>query len=237
MDRRLFFTLLNFFFLFGFLFLVYLILAPFLDTLGWAGVIGIATYPLYRRLRNRFPGRDTIAASIMTPLVVMTLVVPFVLFIFILGGEVSQVYQHLEKVTAAGGSDVDRVGHPRQPSHGDVGDPAAGIRRADVPPLQPMQRGRVELRLDSVRGNFLSANAFGLAADTRKSWADGLTNQDADQRGQHSQLSHGNPPRDRNFLFHPAAVKNPVPPCPVPYDVTSRKKLLPFSGNVRALLF
>jgi len=106
MDRRLFFTLLNFFFLFGFLYLVYQILAPFLDTLGWAGVIGIATYPLYRRLRNRFPGRDTIAASIMTPLVVMTLVVPFVLFIFILGGEVSQVYQHLEKVTAAGGSDV-----------------------------------------------------------------------------------------------------------------------------------
>ena len=106
MDRRLFFTLMNFFFLFGCLYLVYRILAPFLDTLGWAGVIGIATYPLYRRLRKRLPGRDTLAASIMTPLVVMTLVVPFVLFIFILGGEVSQVYQYLEKVTASGGSDV-----------------------------------------------------------------------------------------------------------------------------------
>jgi predicted PurR-regulated permease PerM len=105
-DRRLFFTLMNFFFLLGFLFLVYRILAPFLDTLGWAGVIGIATYPLYRRLRNRLPGRSTVAASIMTPLVVLILVVPFVLFIFVLGGEVSQVYQYLEKLTAAGGPDV-----------------------------------------------------------------------------------------------------------------------------------
>jgi hypothetical protein len=35
------------------------------------------------------------------------------------------------------------------------------------------------------------------------------------------------------------AVRNAVSvtPCPVPYDVTSRKKLLPFSGNVRAMLF
>jgi predicted PurR-regulated permease PerM len=106
MDRRLFITLLNFFFLLCFLYLVYRILAPFLDTLGWAGVIGIATFPLYRRLRNRLPGRGTIAASIMTPLVVMTLVVPFVLFIFVLGGEVSQVYQYLEKVTSGSGHDV-----------------------------------------------------------------------------------------------------------------------------------
>ena len=109
MDRRLFFTLMNFFFLLGFLYLVYQILAPFLDTLGWAGVIGIATYPLYRRLRKRLSGRGTVAASIMTPLVVMTLVVPFVFFIFVLGGEVSQVYQKLEKLTASGGPDILRT--------------------------------------------------------------------------------------------------------------------------------
>lgn len=106
MDRRLFFTLMNFFFLLGFLYLVYYILAPFLGTLGWAGVIGISTYPLYRRLRKRLPGRGTIAASIMTPLVVLTLVVPFVLFIFVLGLEVTQVYQYLETLTAEGGSDI-----------------------------------------------------------------------------------------------------------------------------------
>lgn len=106
MDRRLFFTLMNFFFLLGSLYLVYRILAPFLDTLGWAGVIGIATYPLYRRLRKRLPGRGTVAAASMTTLVILTLVVPFVLFIFVLGGEVSQVYQKLENLTAADGSSI-----------------------------------------------------------------------------------------------------------------------------------
>lgn len=106
MDRRLFFTLMNFFFLLGSLYLVYRILAPFLDTLGWAGVVGIATYPLYRRLRKHVPGRGTVAAAIMTTLVILTLVVPFVLFIFILGGEVSIVYQKLEKLTAADGSSI-----------------------------------------------------------------------------------------------------------------------------------
>lgn len=99
----------NFFFLLGFLYLVFRILAPFFDTLGWAGVIGIATYPLYRRLRNHLPGRGTVAASIMTPLVVMTLVIPFVVFIFVLGGEVSQVYQKLETLTASGGPDILRT--------------------------------------------------------------------------------------------------------------------------------
>ncbi|MHC1698239.1 MAG: AI-2E family transporter [Geobacteraceae bacterium] len=106
MDRRLFFTLMNFFFLLGFLYLVYRILAPFLDTLGWAGVIGIATYPLYRKLRKLLPGRGTVTAAIMTTLVILTLVIPFVLFIFVLGGEVSQVYQKLEKLTAADGPNL-----------------------------------------------------------------------------------------------------------------------------------
>jgi predicted PurR-regulated permease PerM len=106
MDRRLFFTLMGFFFLLGFLYLVYRILAPFLDTLGWAGVIGITTYPVYRRLRKRLPGRGTVAASIMTPLVVITLVIPFVLFVFLLGGEVTRVYEYLEKLANSGGHDL-----------------------------------------------------------------------------------------------------------------------------------
>ncbi len=106
MDRRLFFTLMGFFFLVGFLYLVYCILAPFLDTLGWAGVIGISTFPLYRRLRKRLPGRGTVAASIMTPLVVMTFVIPFVFFVFLLGGEVTRVYEYLEKLANGNGADI-----------------------------------------------------------------------------------------------------------------------------------
>ncbi len=106
MDRRLFYTLMVFSFLLGFCYLVFRILNPFLHTLGWAGVVGISTYPLYRRLRNRLHGRGTIAASIMTPLVVLTLVVPFVFFVFILGSEVTRVYQFLEKIATGNAPDI-----------------------------------------------------------------------------------------------------------------------------------
>jgi predicted PurR-regulated permease PerM len=100
MDRRIFFTLINFSFVLGFLYLVYAILSPFLDTLGWAAVIGISTFPLFRRLRNRLSGRETLAACIMTPAVVLTLVVPFVGFLVLLGGETTSVYQYLEQATS-----------------------------------------------------------------------------------------------------------------------------------------
>jgi predicted PurR-regulated permease PerM len=103
MDRRIFFTLINFSFLIGFLYLVYTILSPFLDTLGWAGVVGISTFPLFRKLRNRLSGRETLAALLMTPAVVLTLVVPFGAFLVLLGSETTSVYQYLEKA-AAGGS-------------------------------------------------------------------------------------------------------------------------------------
>jgi predicted PurR-regulated permease PerM len=102
MDRRIFFTLMTFSFLLGFLYLVYTILSPFLDTLGWAAVIGITTFPLYRRLRSRLSKRETLAASIMTPAVVFTLVVPFVGFLVLLGGETANVYQYLERATSGG---------------------------------------------------------------------------------------------------------------------------------------
>jgi predicted PurR-regulated permease PerM len=106
MDRRIFFTLMIFSLLLGFLYLVYSILAPFLETLGWAAVIGISTFPLYRRLRNRFPGRDTAAASIMTPAVILTLVIPFALMITLLTAESAGVYQYLEKMATGGGPDL-----------------------------------------------------------------------------------------------------------------------------------
>lgn len=102
MDRRIFFTLMTFTFLLGFLYLVYTVVSPLLDTLGWAAVIGITTFPLYRRLRNRLSGRETLAASVMTPAVVLTLVIPFVGFLILLGGETTSVYQYLERATSGG---------------------------------------------------------------------------------------------------------------------------------------
>ncbi len=102
MDRRLFVTLTVFSALLALLFLVYTILSPLLDTLGWSAVVGISTFPLYRRLRGRLRGRDTLAASLMTPAVIVMLVLPFLVFVSVLAGESIRFYQLLEKSAASG---------------------------------------------------------------------------------------------------------------------------------------
>jgi len=115
MDRGVFFALMAFSFMLGFLYLVFTILSPFLDTLGWAAVIGVSTFPIYRRLRKRLGGRETLAASIMTPAVVLTLIIPFTGFLILLGGETSNVYQYLERAASDGlPPSLDRLmAHPR----------------------------------------------------------------------------------------------------------------------------
>ncbi|CAG0995962.1 Putative transport protein YdiK [Geobacteraceae bacterium] len=106
MDRGHFYALVAFFFCAIMFYVVYAIVAPFLTSLGWAGVIGVLTFPLYRRLRARLGERDTVAAGLMTPAVVLTLVVPFVGLTFFLVQEAAMAYGFLEKIAADGGKSI-----------------------------------------------------------------------------------------------------------------------------------
>ena len=103
MDRGHFYALLAFFFCAVMLYVVYAIVAPFLAPLGWAGVIGVLTFPLYRRLRGGVGERDTVASGLMTPAVVLILVIPFVGLTFFLVQEAAVAYGFLEKIAADGG--------------------------------------------------------------------------------------------------------------------------------------
>ncbi len=96
MNRKVFFTLVTFAGLLLFLYLVYSVVSPFLRSLAWAAILGIATFPLYRSLRERLGGRELLACSLMTPAVVMFLVLPVVALIFFVTGEVIHVYQALD---------------------------------------------------------------------------------------------------------------------------------------------
>lgn len=106
MDRGHFFALLGFLAVALMLYLVYAIVAPFLAPLGWAAVIGVLTFPLYRKLRAGVGGRELLAAGIMTPAVVITLVVPVVGLTFFIIQEATLAYQFLERVAADGGEAV-----------------------------------------------------------------------------------------------------------------------------------
>jgi predicted PurR-regulated permease PerM len=62
-------------FIFG---LTFWVLSPFLASLAWAGILAYVTWPLHQRLCRRLPGRDKLAALLMTLGVAATLLLPMV---------------------------------------------------------------------------------------------------------------------------------------------------------------
>ena len=58
---------------------IYLVLQPFLTALLVAGVLAIATWPAYERLRSNLRGHSTISASVMLLLILVTVIVPIAL--------------------------------------------------------------------------------------------------------------------------------------------------------------
>lgn len=102
MDRKVFFSLVTFAFSLFAIWLVYTIVGPFLRPLGWATVLGLLTYPLYRQLRKWVGERETLSAALMTPGVVLILILPIVGLMVLLTQEVIAFSQLLRQASAAG---------------------------------------------------------------------------------------------------------------------------------------
>ena len=58
---------------------IYLVLQPFLSALLVAGVLAIATWPAYEKLRANLRGSSTVSASVMLLLMLVTVIVPIAL--------------------------------------------------------------------------------------------------------------------------------------------------------------
>lgn len=78
---------------FGFLVLIFgltfWVLSPFLASLAWAGILAYVTWPLHQRLSRRLPGRENVAALLMTLAVAATLLLPLVWVLFTVLGDVA----------------------------------------------------------------------------------------------------------------------------------------------------
>lgn len=97
-----------------FLYLLFLIVAPFRTALIWGAIIGVATFPLYERLVGRFRGREGRASAVMTLLVLLVVVLPTAGLVILLAGEAADAYKVLEAAARNGeipGLDAVR-GHP-----------------------------------------------------------------------------------------------------------------------------
>jgi len=59
------------------LYLTYDIVRPFVTPIAWGGIIAIAAFPLTRQMEGWLGGRRRVAASLVTVLMILVLVVPF----------------------------------------------------------------------------------------------------------------------------------------------------------------
>jgi predicted PurR-regulated permease PerM len=102
MDRTLLKTLLVYtLILFG-IYLLGKITLPFLSPIAWALIIGIITFPAYRRLLGLLRQREGWAAAVMSLAVMLIFVLPVISLISILAQEVAQVYKLVSASVSSG---------------------------------------------------------------------------------------------------------------------------------------
>src|SRR5664279_578267 len=58
---------------------VYLVINPFLSAMVWAAVLAATTWPVFSWMRHRVPGRSGTAATIVTLVILLVVVAPFVI--------------------------------------------------------------------------------------------------------------------------------------------------------------
>jgi len=86
-------------FVFG---LSFWVLSPFLAALAWAAILAYITWPLHQRLSRRLPGRENLAALLMTLAVAATLLVPLVWVLMVLIGDVAVASATFKRLAAEG---------------------------------------------------------------------------------------------------------------------------------------
>jgi predicted PurR-regulated permease PerM len=76
MDRKLFFTLLTSVVLAFLLYVLFLVFQPFLSAMIWAAILVTLTYPVYKRLLNKWPHKPEVIAGLMCLGLTLLLVLP-----------------------------------------------------------------------------------------------------------------------------------------------------------------
>jgi predicted PurR-regulated permease PerM len=79
-----------------------LVMQPFVTALLSAAIVCYATWPLYRKLERMLGGRSSLAALIMTLLLVLVVVVPLAFIAFTLADSVGPVIDRVREVIADG---------------------------------------------------------------------------------------------------------------------------------------
>ncbi|MBW2124048.1 MAG: AI-2E family transporter [Deltaproteobacteria bacterium] len=102
MNRENFFTLIMLAIIGVSFYFFYRVFSPYLVSIGWAVVLTLVFYPVYRRLTRWLRDRRSLASLVSTILTVVVIVLPGVLLLFFLGKEVVEIYRFFEAGVKAG---------------------------------------------------------------------------------------------------------------------------------------
>jgi predicted PurR-regulated permease PerM len=80
----------------GLIALAFIVMAPFLVPIAWASVLAYATWPLAERIRHWCNNRDTLAASLATALLALTLFLPLIWLIWLAQQELGNLLRILQ---------------------------------------------------------------------------------------------------------------------------------------------
>jgi predicted PurR-regulated permease PerM len=93
----------------GLLILAWMVLGPFLVPAAWAGILAYVSWPGYRWLMARLPGRPNLTALLMTLLMTALLVLPMLWLLFVLEGELVGAYRAVTQQLAQGPVQVPAI--------------------------------------------------------------------------------------------------------------------------------
>ena len=89
--------------------LAFIVIAPFIVPLAWAGVLSYVSWPVAERIRLWCNGRDVLAASICTALVAITLFLPLLWLVWLAQQEFANAYPALQAFLAGPLPVVDKL--------------------------------------------------------------------------------------------------------------------------------
>jgi len=75
-----------------------LVLAPFGSSILWAALICFTTWPLHERVMRVCNGRRTLAAAIMTTIIVIVTVLPFAIAASAINTDISDIFEHIKRL-------------------------------------------------------------------------------------------------------------------------------------------
>lgn len=79
------------------------IIHRFIPSILWAGIIVIATYPLYKRWRLLFSGKDDLAAMLFTLILALLVILPVSWLVTVLVKELQLLINYLQQINREGG--------------------------------------------------------------------------------------------------------------------------------------